>query len=315
MQNELASISFATPPPSLPPPLPQYSPQTDFSSIPTVVFKDEASNLDRTKATESILSNYPQSFDEDVNNKTLDVYIPPDSISNVVKTGHNVFGQETTFSKHYAPPLDSVEPAETLIKAGTNNRYYSSVATNCDAYSATGCYNPYGPAAAGSFSFSTISGNSCIFYDDQTEDFADEYSNHLITNLPCPMPPCPEAFYNSHQPIPMLPTSSVFGDNSSATTAKSLYNPNVKLTNFSSQVPDVAEISKMTYQSQRCQDFIHELEENISQIRGGENGTDLSSQPTNGSSKNSNTNPFPIINPPPKSTKVRRPAPPPPVKK
>lgn len=306
MQNELASINFATPPPP-PPPLPQYSPETDFSTIPTVVFKDDANNVDHTKVAESLLSNYSPSFDDGGSNKTSDVYIPPDDITNVLKLGGSTYGQDTTFSKHYAPPLDSVEPAETFLKASGNNRYYSSVATNCDAYSAAGGFNPYGPAA-----FSTISAASCIFYDDQTEeDFAEEYSNHLITNMPCPLPSCTEAFYNSHQPITMLPTLSMCGNNlSAATTTTTLYNPNGTLSHFPSPLPEeTAEIPKVTYQSQRCQDLIHELEENIGKIKG-------STEPGHTSQQASKSaHPFPIINPPPKSTKVRRPAPPPPVKK
>lgn len=123
---------------------------------------------------------------------------------------------------------------------------------------------------------------------------------------------CCGEYYSYNNPcmnVYLPPNETTCNDNCSSTicNVESTLYPTYQCKNESFTTNFTNNTNKQTFQSQICKEFIEELENNFSSI----NNVKLKD-----SSNGYKPNPvYPVINPPPRSFKTRRPAPPPPIQK
>lgn len=203
------------------------------------------------------------------------------------------------YSKYYMPPYDN----QSTSQYG-KNRYYSSVCSNCDtmknnynnmvnengASSCQCCYDLGYGSHAGHFVSDFVS--TC-------------FDNHNFFNDVCTT----NYLHNDHTEKRFAPPIPYSTSTLSNVSTKGNINVNSNFNN------DNHETKRSNFQTKICKDFIDELEANFSkigQVKMNELSNDTNHNNTN---NNSNSPVFPTINPPPKSYKTRRPAPPPPIQK
>ncbi|KPM06137.1 Ack-like kinase domain protein [Sarcoptes scabiei] len=289
----------------------------------TSTIKDEKDPIVVEMKTEDILALYNQNniLDSDVlglekNQSSIDEILGSNELKKKVSSPIKISSQPSIptpsipstsdlnepknyHSKYYIPPLDNYQSSSTLL---SKNRYYSSVCSNFDQ----SFKNEPQQTAPSSFPSATntqLCEPSCqccqwnmscshSFYPTITSSwlnngfYNDDCSSLMMSNHhDCQIDSC----HNVNELQPSSPSSPL--------------SPKVK----NSFEGNNSFEKKSEFQTKICKDFIKELEANFSKV------TATKSMISPGI--NTSATIYPTINPPPKSTKVRRPAPPPPIQK
>lgn len=203
------------------------------------------------------------------------------------------------YSKYYMPPYDN----QSTSQYG-KNRYYSSVCSNCDTMKNqyNTMVNENGPSCQCCYDLGYGShAHSGHFVSDFVSTCFD---NHNFFNDVCTT----NYLHNDHTEKRFAPPIPYSTSTLSNVSTKTNINANTNSNNNH-------ETKRNNFQTKICKDFIDELEANFSkigQVRMNELSNDTNH---NNNTNNSNSPIFPTINPPPKSYKTRRPAPPPPIQK
>lgn len=262
-------------------------------------------------------SNTPKSFKSMSKELTLEPYRdppPPIPVEGPIVDPNGAYIDPV--GKYYFPPADSVvssscfnsqascfnepQPSTSCSQQPQSvyGRYYSSVCTDCNATTGSGGV----PPASRYSCFTEINDPPILPHSSPYNLYSsDQYSQHPVAVLP-ELAPSTSAYAPNGQ-------SSYFNEPTSTTTTSNNFNAN-----------PFAESStnRPVYKTQLCKEFIEELESNFSgmaKIRLSEQEVSSSCIPDGDTVPSASG--FPVnINPPPQSSrnsKVRRPAPPPPI--